>query len=202
MGGLGAASLGLALGSNRTAVLSVLGGVAPILGIMMVAFLVIIISGIFEWLTYIVALFTTSVAAGVPFGLVIWGWSNWKKIIGLIFAGAFAFCIAQLIIFLWYGIDGFIGFSIWGPDVVGFIVFGIIGGAFLGASLGFLEKGDVSIASKQENRNIIIRVRNKIKEWKLPESKEEVFDHDTGKCQYCNSSNIDEGYTYSWQLNV
>ena len=33
----------------------------------------------------------------------------------------------------------------------------------------------------------------------LNESKEETFEHDTGKCPYCNSSNIDEGWSYSWQ---
>ncbi len=140
-GGLGAASLGLALQSNRTAVLSGLGCVAPIFGIMMVALFIFIMttSDISIWLIYIVALITMSVAAGALFGLIIWGRSQWKKIIGLIFAGVFAFGISQLIIFLWY--DSIVGLSTWGPDVVGFTVFGIIGGAFLGAALGYLEKG-------------------------------------------------------------
>jgi len=70
-GGLGAASLGLALqvGTNRTAVLAVIGGAAPIVGIMMVALLVTITSDTSIWLIYIVALITMSIVAGVLFGL-------------------------------------------------------------------------------------------------------------------------------------
>jgi hypothetical protein len=31
------------------------------------------------------------------------------------------------------------------------------------------------------------------------ESKEETFESDTGICPYCKSTNVDEGWSYSWQ---
>jgi len=47
----------------------VIGGAAPIVGIMMVALLVTITSDTSIWLIYIVALITMSIVAGVLFGL-------------------------------------------------------------------------------------------------------------------------------------
>jgi hypothetical protein len=134
LGAIGGASLGVALKDGKRAMLLALAGAIGI-GI---GFL----TGFFTVLTiwepvHVEGLFLGAVGGslgGAAFGLAL---RSWRKAGLLSLAGAVGFGVAVQA--FWYMLRGLEPQVLWGAITLA--VWGIVGGAFLGAALGYLEKG-------------------------------------------------------------
>ena len=117
-GALGGAALGLAL-RRRAIALALAGGIG--FGAGLLALLPLVFDNPFGGV-WDDAFFGAIVGTilGIALGLALW---DWQKIIGLALAGALGFGIGGMIISL------------------GWTLMGVTGGAFLGAALGYLERG-------------------------------------------------------------
>lgn len=140
-GAFGGAALGLALGGwRKAAVLAVVGAITFFVGFLG-GFLVMIVfhqSGLRgEGILSIIYGGVPGAIGGAALGLVL---LDPRKMIGLAIAGALGFGLGMLIVSLI--LDPFSGWASTPPikPWLGWILWGIIGGAFLGASLGYLEK--------------------------------------------------------------
>ena len=177
MGALGGAALGLAL-KRRVIALSVLGAVGAIIGIIIggvIAFLDVLFLEveIEELLPNVLLSIILGAFLGAALGLALKGG---MKIAGLALAGVLGGAIGVGIV---SAITNDLSLQIF--------LQGIIGGTFLGAAVGFLEKG----GKCQES--------TPISELITPESikgEGETFDYSTNKCPYCNSPTIEGGIIY------
>ena len=123
-GAVGGASLGLALkGWKRAGLLALAGAVGYVAGLMAafsIAFTFSDMGG--EWWQFILGAIIGAVI-GVSLGLAL---RNWVGAGLLALAGAIGFGIGYAAHLTWY-------------DVIGRTAWGLIGGAFLGAALGYLQ---------------------------------------------------------------
>ncbi len=125
MGAIGGATLGLAL-RRKVATLALVGAIGFLAGPL---------AGMFVWgfaggkdLAGVLFLAVTGMIGGAALGLAL---RNRREIIGLALAGALGFGISGIFLYTTH-----LDLTPW----LGFVLMGIIGGAFLGATLGYLEK--------------------------------------------------------------
>ncbi len=121
---IGGASLGLALNwkdIRRVIILALLGGLGQSLAVLIIGINVMVFSGPLIW-DYPWRMSTlTGTMVGASLGI---GFADWGRVIALAVTGAVGF-----------GIGGVIA----GDSQFRFLVAGLIGGASLGAALGYLE---------------------------------------------------------------
>ncbi len=132
-GAIGGASLGFPLKDwNRTLLLALAGAIGFSIGFLMGFFIVLII-----WEpVHVEGLFLGAVGGalgGASFGLVL---RNWGKAGLLALAGAIGFGIA--VQGVWDLLRGLSPHVLWG--VITLTIWGIVGGTFVGAALGYLER--------------------------------------------------------------
>ncbi len=125
MGAIGGVALGLAIrrGLGKVTILAVLGAIGFSVGTLIAVFSMLDAPD--NFLTDFITGAVAGAIGGLALGLALW---DWRKFIGLTLAGALGFGIGGM--FASY--TGFLFNILWG----------IIGGAFLGAALGFLEKSE------------------------------------------------------------
>jgi hypothetical protein len=117
-GAFGGASLGLALeDKTKVAILTPLGALGATLGV-----IVVFIAGSPVWDYPLRMTAVIGAMVGASLGAGFW---DWKRLVALTLAGAVGF-----------GVGGAIG----GDSPSGLLALGVIGGASLGAALGYLEK--------------------------------------------------------------
>jgi len=119
---------------------------------------------------------------GGTIGLIPWYYGAKRKankILGLALAGAIAGIFGALIMFS-------TNTAFWTQVTIQ----GLVGGALLGAALGYVEKGN----EWRESTSI-----TELERQKPIQNEGESFNYNMNKCPFCNSSNIDEGLMYSWQ---
>lgn len=138
LGTIGGASLGVSLkDGKRTMLLALAGAIGFGVGFLTGFFIVLTI-----WKpVHIEGLFLGAVGGtvgGASFGLVL---RNWVKAGLLALAGAVGFGIAVQAV--WDILRGLSPQVLWGSITLA--IWGIIGGAFLGAALGYLEKRKVDL---------------------------------------------------------
>ena len=133
MGALGGASLGLAL-RRKVATLALLGAIGFLTGILGGFFIGEELGGENLGLAIFLAFAVTGMIGGAALGLAL---RNWRAIIGLALAGALGLGIGMTII-MFIPLE----FLLVGNKFALMVtVSGIIGGASIGATLGYLEKG-------------------------------------------------------------
>jgi hypothetical protein len=116
-GALGGASLGLGLEDKRkAAILALLGALGATFGV-----IVVFIAGSPVWDYPVRMAAVIGAMVGASLGVAFW---DWKRVVALTVAGAVGF-----------GLGGAIG----GDSPSGLLALGVIGGASLGAALGYLE---------------------------------------------------------------
>ena len=129
MGAIGGAALGLALkrGWGKVTILALLGAIGFSVGTVIAVFSMLDApdNSLTDFITGAVA----GAIGGLALGLALW---DWRKFIGLTLAGALGFVIGALFLVI---------FGIYYEHVAWFAGPGIVGFTFLGAALGFLEKG-------------------------------------------------------------
>ena len=138
-GALGGATLGLALRSwEKVLLLALLGAIGAFAGLIFGIPLMFAFYGLPTLGTVIVFGVTPGVFMGVALGITFF---DLKKIIGLGLAGALGFGIGMLIMcsssfhpWTGWGIPGNI------KPWLGWVLWGVIGGTCLGATLGYLER--------------------------------------------------------------
>ena len=140
MGAVGGATLGLALWSWRKAsLLALLGTIGASIGFIIEVMISVFIQGYGGPLTLAYAIIygvTPGACIGIALGLTF---LDFKRIIGLGLAGALGFGIGMAICYSYFhpwagwGIPG--NFEPW----LGWILWGVIGGGFIGATLGYIE---------------------------------------------------------------
>ena len=143
MGALGGVTLGLALRSwRKVLLLALLGTIGASAGLIFGISIMFAFYGLPTLGTVIVFGVMPGVSIGVALGLIF---LDLKKIVGLGLAGALGFGIGMLIMYSspfhpWtgWGIPG--NLKPW----LGWVLWGVIGGACLGATLGYLEKKKVA----------------------------------------------------------
>ena len=125
-GALGGAALGLAL-RRKVTTLALLGAIGFLVGALIGFFIGEELGGENLGLAGFLFSAVRGMIGGAALGLAL---RNWRAIIGLTLAGAIGFGIGWTI-FSATPLD---------PPWLGWVLMGIIGGAFLGAALGYLEK--------------------------------------------------------------
>jgi hypothetical protein len=116
-GALGGASLGLGLEDKRkAAILALLGALGATFAV-----IVVFIAGSPVWDYPVRMAAVIGAMVGASLGVAFW---DWKRVVALTVAGAVGF-----------GLGGAIG----GDSPSGLLALGVIGGASLGAALGYLE---------------------------------------------------------------
>ncbi len=132
-GAVGGASLGLALeDKSKVAILALLGALGATLGV-----IVVFIAGSPVWNSPVRMAAVIGAMVGASLGLAFW---DWKRVLALTVAGAAGF-----------GLGGAIG----GASPSWLLAQGVIGGASLGAALGYLERRRVAEERRPRVRRIL-----------------------------------------------
>jgi len=132
MGALGGASLGLAL-RRKVATLALLGAIGFSTGILAGLFIGGVIGGENLDIAMLLAFAVTGMIGGAALGLAL---RNWRKTIALALAGVLGFGIGMMIL-MFIPLE----FCQGNKFVLMLNYIGIPGGASIGATLGYLEKG-------------------------------------------------------------
>jgi hypothetical protein len=121
-GALGGASLGLALeDKSKVAILALLGALGATFGV-----IVVFLAGSSVWDYPLRMAAVMGAMVGASLGVAFW---DWKRVVALAVAGAVGF-----------GLGGAIG----GDSPSGLLAIGVIGGATLGAALGYFKYRDLT----------------------------------------------------------